>query len=65
MILQQLAQGQLVNLLMNTDSNRNFRQDTDVTITLPGFADFAADATRQLTGLRLAEDLNAVTIGVH
>ncbi len=62
-IMQQLAQGQLVNLLVNTESNVSWRQDTDITIKLHDFSAFQADVSRQLLGMRMAHDLNAVTVG--
>jgi hypothetical protein len=51
------ADGQLVNLIMNTQSDLDLRQETAITLTLPGFQGQQADMVRQLTGLRLADEL--------
>lgn len=56
-IIHEVSQGQIVNMLLNTASNREFRQDTDITLVLPGFADLQADFTQQITGLRLADEI--------
>ena len=64
-IVQQFTPTQITNLIVNTDSNHSFRQDTDVTLTLPGFAGTQADITRQLTGLHLSDDLHSVQVGAH
>lgn len=51
------ADGQLMNLIMNTQSDQNLRQEMDVTLRLPGFQGDQADMIRQIAGLRLADDL--------
>lgn len=64
-ILQQFSPGQITNLIVNSGSDHSFRQDTNVTLTLPGFAGTQADIARQLTGMRLSDDLHAVQIGAN
>ena len=57
-VMHELAQGQLVNLLTNTYSDRSYRQEVDITLVLPGFGETQADMGRQLTGLRLVDELS-------
>lgn len=64
-ILQQVSPGQITNLIVNSGSDHSFRQDTDVTLTLPGFAGTQADIARQLTGMRLSDDLHSVQVGAN
>jgi len=52
-----VARGQIANVLTNTDSNRDFRQETDVTLTLPGFASIQQGMVRDQAAMRLADDL--------
>jgi len=65
-VVQNVSQGQIVNLLMNTASGHDFRQDTEITLQLPGFAATQAEIGRQLLGLRLADEVRAAAfIGAH
>lgn len=64
-ILQQVSPGQITNLIVNSGSDHSFRQDTSVTLTLPGFAGTQADIARQLTGMHLSDDLHSVQIGAN
>lgn len=52
-ILHRMDDGQLSNILINSDDNRNFRQELNVTLTLPGFADMQ----RGFESLRIGRDL--------
>lgn len=56
-VIHNVADGQLANVLLNTASGRDFRQETDATLTLPGFAGVQGDIARNLAGLRLADDV--------
>jgi hypothetical protein len=56
-IIQQVSQGQLLNVLLNTGSNRQFAQSTEITLTLPGFAATQADIARQLNGMRITNEI--------
>jgi hypothetical protein len=60
--VHQLVNGQLANVLINSDSNRNLRQETDVTLVLPAFGAFQADAARNLAGLRIGDDIAAAAV---
>lgn len=51
-VLHALGPSQLANVVLNTASNRDIRQDTDITLTLPGFASTQRDL--QLHGLNAA-----------
>lgn len=50
--------GQFMNLLINTENNRDFRQDLAITLVLPGFEATQSDLGRQLMGLRLADEIS-------
>ncbi len=50
-LIQSLTNGQLTNAILNTASNHTFIQTTDVTLTLPGFADVQTQMLRNLTGM--------------
>jgi hypothetical protein len=56
-IIHQVTQGQLLNILLNTQNNHQFLQSTDITLVLPGFAGFQAGVMQQLHGMRLADDI--------
>lgn len=62
-VTHQFSQGQLVNLLMNTNSNRDFQQDIAITLVLPGFEAVQTDMVRQLTGLRIWDDVATSSVG--
>lgn len=51
------ADGQLVNLILNTQSDQDLRQEMDITLRLPGFEGNQADMIRQITGLRINDEL--------
>lgn len=53
-----LKAGEFMNLLLNTESGRDYRQDLAITLVLPGFESAQGDMGRQLTGLRLADELS-------
>ena len=55
-VVQSVDQNRIVNLLLNTASGHAFRQDTAITLSLPGFAATQAGMAQQLLGLRMAED---------
>lgn len=52
----------LSNLVVNTDSNRDFRQETNVTLVLPGFEGVQSDIGRMLNGIRITDDIAAGAI---
>lgn len=51
------ADGQLMNMLLNTQSDQSLRQEMEITLRLPGFEGDQAAMVRQITGLRIADDL--------
>jgi hypothetical protein len=61
-LIQNISNGQLTNVILNTASNHTFNQQTEVTLILPGFADVQSQILRNLTGLRLSMDVGAGTI---
>jgi hypothetical protein len=62
-ILQSVQPGQFANILLNTDSGRQFRQETDITLTLPGFAATQSDFGRDMMARRLSDDLAIAQVG--
>lgn len=65
-VIQNVSQGQVLNLLMNTTSGHQFRQDTAITLVLPGFASTQAAISRQVLGLRLGEEVRGASfLGLH
>jgi hypothetical protein len=60
--VQNVANGQLINMILTTDSNHTYNQQTSVTLVLPGFADVQSQILRNLTGFRLSLDAGAGTI---
>lgn len=56
-VLHDLAGGQFLNLLLNTQSNHDVRQDLAITLVLPGFGATQEQMSRDLTALRLAGDM--------
>jgi hypothetical protein len=60
--IQNVANGQLANIILNTASNHTFTQSTDVTVVLPGFADVQNQILHNLTGLRLSMDVASGTV---
>ncbi|MFZ2029407.1 MAG: hypothetical protein WAU68_03785 [Vitreimonas sp.] len=55
--------GALQNIIINDASNRDIRQDIDVTLTLPGFDAIQNAIGLQQFGLRLGDDLRSVDFG--
>jgi hypothetical protein len=56
-VMHRLTEGQISSILMNTASGQDLRQHTDVTLVLPGFAATQADMIRNLSGVRIADDV--------
>jgi hypothetical protein len=57
-----VSDGDLLNFVRNTDSDRTIRQETDVVLVLPGFASVQSDFVGSLTTLRLGDDLASAFI---
>lgn len=62
-VLHDVDQGRLLSVLLNTTSDHSFRQDTALTLVLPGFDATQADMVRQLAGVRISNDMNTASIG--
>jgi len=61
-----VADGSLLNIVTNTDSDRLIRQETDITLTLPGFEQVQANMAKDLFGLHLGDDVataGAMSVG--
>jgi len=59
-LVQGMSESGLQNLILNTASGRDLRQEIELTITLPGFASVQEMIGQELLGLRLGDDLNAM-----
>jgi hypothetical protein len=57
------ADGQLANLLVNTASQRDLRQETALTLDLPGFEATQSAMREGLAARALADDIRAALIG--
>jgi hypothetical protein len=62
-IVQNVSDGRILSVLLNSASNLDLRQDTAVTITLPGFAATQAEMLRQQAVSRLANEVAAGSLG--
>jgi len=62
-VLQRVDNGQLTNILINSENNHSFRQDTDITLTLPGFAATQLNIGGALAAQRLTDDLAVGSVG--
>jgi hypothetical protein len=60
--IQNVANGQLTNFILNTASNHTFRQETNLTLVLPGFADIQSQITHNLSAFHLLNDMAGQTI---
>ena len=58
-VVHDLSGGRIASLILNTASNRNIRQDADVTVFLPQLPRLESEFGRQQTGLRLGAALGA------
>jgi hypothetical protein len=58
-----VGNGTLQNILVNTASGQDIRQDIDVTLTLPGFESIQQQFALEHLGMRLSEDLQSMAIG--
>ncbi len=61
-LLHRIEPGQLNNIIVNTGSDRDFRQETSLSLVLPGFQGTQADFVRSLTGLRIMDDVGAAAV---
>ena len=52
-----LGNGQIASLLSNASSDQTYRQETDVTLTLPGFQEAQRDMNLSRVGARLSDDI--------
>jgi len=59
-LVQGLSQSGLQNLIFNTASGRDLRQEIELTITLPGFSSVQEMIGQELLGMRIGDDLNAM-----
>lgn len=52
-----LVDGQLLGVVLNSANGREIRQDLNVTLTLPGFAEIQQEMVQTLTGLQIGRDV--------
>lgn len=53
----------LLNLVLNVESNLDIRQETELTLTLPGFEAMQQDIIGNLTGLQVGRDMDTAGLG--
>ena len=57
-LVQEMSEGSLQNIILNTASGRDLRQEIDVTITLENYNIFEAAITNELLGMRITDDVS-------
>ena len=62
-LVHNITDGALQNIIINSATGRDLKQDIDVTLTLPGFDAIQDSLVVERFGLRLADDLQSVAIG--
>lgn len=62
-LVHNIAEGALQNIIINSATGRDLKQDIDVTLTLPGFDAIQDSLVLERFGMRLADDLQSVAIG--
>ena len=64
-LVQSVTDNQLLNGVINTASNQDIRTDTNLVITLPGFASTSAGMSQALAASHIAEEMNQVLSFAH
>lgn len=54
-VVQRVTGGQLTNMVLNTADGRSISQNTEVSLTLPGFAQTQAQLSNAMTAARLSQ----------
>ncbi len=57
--LHDLSQNSISSLIVNTASNRNIRQETEITLNIPEFADLQSGIMAEQAGLRMQDAVGA------
>lgn len=63
-LVHNVTEGAFQNIILNTASGRDLRQEVDVTLELPGFELVQDSLALERFGIRVDEDLRGVIIGV-
>lgn len=59
-LVHNVAEGALQNIIINSATGRDLKQDIDVTLTLPGFDAIQDSLVLERFGLRLSDDMQGV-----
>lgn len=62
-LVHNITDGALQNIIVNTATGRDLRQDVDLTLTLPGFEAVQDSLLLERIGIRLSEDWRDVAFG--
>jgi hypothetical protein len=62
-LVHNITQGALQNIIVNSATGRDLRQEIDLTLTLPGFEAVQQSLQLERIGIRLDADLRGVIIG--
>lgn len=60
-VLHDFSDGQLLNVLINSANDRTFRQELNLSLTLPGFTDVQKGFDAARLGINLADQVRAVS----
>ena len=62
-LIHNITDGALQSIIINNASDRDLRQDIDVTLTLPGFDAIQGALQLERFGIRLGDDMQSVAFG--
>jgi len=62
-LVHNITEGALQNIILNTATGRDLRQEVDVTVELPGFSAVQDSLMLERIGIRIDEDLRSVQFG--
>lgn len=60
-LVHNVTEGALQNIIVNTATGRDLRQDVDLTLTLPGFEALQASMLLERIGIRLQDDMQGAS----
>lgn len=63
-LIHNITDGALQNIIINSASDRDLRQEIDVTLTLPGFDAIQDALTLERFGMHLTDDMRGVAFGL-
>jgi hypothetical protein len=63
-LIHNITDGALQNIIINSASDRDLRQEIDVTLTLPGFDAIQDALTLERFGMHLTDDMRGIAFGL-